>query len=114
MRILVGGLALLLPVAASAHSNLGSATPGEGERVGLPVAEIVLEFPDGIEPAFSEIRVTQGGAVETAAGADVCTATRCALPAGFLAPGEVIVNWRVLSADGHTAEGSYGFTVEAP
>lgn len=99
---------------AFAHSHLESSNPADGEVVTEALNEIVLDFDGGIEQgSFLEVTTTDGQAVElqdTLIDEDKLTA----VAAETLANGEYQVTWSVISADGHSLDGEFSFTVDAP
>ncbi|MDF1508997.1 copper resistance protein CopC [Robertmurraya sp. DFI.2.37] len=99
---------------AFAHSHLESSNPADGEVVTEALNEIVLDFDGGIEQgSFLEVTTTDGQAVElqdTLIDEDKLTA----VAAETLTNGEYQVTWSVISADGHSLDGEFSFTVDAP
>ncbi|GIN63370.1 hypothetical protein J27TS8_33630 [Robertmurraya siralis] len=99
---------------AFAHSHLESSNPADGAVVTEALNEIVLDFDGGIEQgSFLEVTTTDGQAVElqdTLIDEDKLTA----VAAETLANGEYQVTWSVISADGHSLDGEFSFTVDAP
>lgn len=96
---------------AFAHAHLSKSAPAAGATVGTP-AEIVLNFTEPLEPAFStiELRDSMGKRIETAKPQvkdDIMRLQLKPLPAG-----RYTVNWRVLSVDTHKSQGDFVFTVK--
>lgn len=95
---------------AQAHSDLESATPAVDSTVTQLPDTLELTFSDGVQPGFAQI------AVLDAAGADVVTADPTvdgdvvSQPVAMTAAGDYGVSYRIVSADGHTIQGTYGFT----
>jgi copper resistance protein C len=104
----------LLSSQASAHAFLRTASPTVDSIVSQPPRQVVIEFTEGVEPAFSSI------IVQNASGARVDDANvhlaggRTHLAVGLkpLLPGKYKVTWRVTSIDTHKTQGVYGFTVK--
>jgi len=99
---------------ASAHAFLDRAVPAVGSSVRTSPTEIKLWFTERLEPAFSRVRVQDGGGRQVDGGdARVDPADgvllRVSLPR--LAPGTYRVTWRVLSVDTHVSEGDFTFDV---
>jgi copper resistance protein C len=97
---------------AMAHAFLRHASPGAGAVLADAPKEIVLEFSEPLEPAFSGVSVTDaaGRDVEAAPAAISGTTMRVALKA--LAPGRYRVRWHAVSVDTHRTEGAYDITVK--
>lgn len=96
---------------ASAHDRLLSSDPADGAALDEPPAAVTLTFSGEVLETGTQVVVTgddgqvAGGTV--AVDGDVVTAS---LPAD-LAGGAYTVTWRVVSADGHPIEGTFGFDV---
>jgi methionine-rich copper-binding protein CopC len=117
------GILLLAPVMllcgmagapAHAHAFLDHAEPAVGSTVRASPATVRLRFTEGIEPAFSTIRVLdrQGRQVDKGdqhVGGDDATQMTVSLPP--LPAGVYKVVWRVVSVDTHVTEGDFTFTV---
>ena len=111
---LAGIIPLLLLFAtgdASAHASLDHAEPRVGNKVARPPHEVTLWFTQKLEPAFSNVTVTNaaGQRVDTAkprvSGNQMSVSVR---PGGT---GTYHVTWHVLSVDTHTADGNFTFQV---
>lgn len=108
---------LLLPAApASAHNSLRSASPARGDRLVTAPSEVTLEFLEALKPAFTTIVLSDGAGRQMPAGEPVVvTGSKATLPiTGTLPNGSYTVAYRVVSADGHPVQGSYGFTIADP
>jgi len=88
--------------------------PAVGSSVRTSPTELKLWFTERLEPAFSKVRVEDGGGkqvdrgdgrVDAAAG----VLLRVSLPP--LQAGTYRVKWRVLSVDTHVSEGDFTFDV---
>ncbi|GAA3795011.1 copper resistance CopC family protein [Cellulomonas soli] len=116
--LLVGGLlaagSLGAATNASAHDQLLSTSPADGEVVTTAPTALTLEFSDDVLDLSSAVVLTPAGgtAVELAVTVDGPTVT-AALPAD-LPSGAYAVAWRVVSADGHPIEGTFAYTVDDP
>jgi hypothetical protein len=97
------------PGHAAAHAKLKSAAPPSGAEVPPTLSEIRLEFNETLEPAFSSVELLDGAKAVIASAA--CAERLCVLPVKDLKAGDYWVHYRVLSADGHTIEKTYGFKV---
>jgi methionine-rich copper-binding protein CopC len=105
---------LLLAGPASAHTRLSGAAPAAGSTV-EPVAEVVLDFTDEVQPDLSTVAVTGPDGVDRSSGAPVLQdGTRVVQAlAGPLAAGRWTVAYRVVARDGHPVVGSHVFDVAA-
>lgn len=119
LRALVAtGIALLLlvatPFVASAHSELVSSNPADGEVLSSAPTFVTLQFNEQISEAGLQV-VAQGpdGPITLGAptldGASVTVSWPQDVPAGAYR-----VAYRVVSADGHPIDGVIGFSFSAP
>lgn len=116
--LLVGALVaagvLGAATAASAHDQLISTSPADGEVVTLAPSTLTLEFSDEVMDLSTAVVLTPPGGttqdlVATVEGATVTAALPADLPSGAYA-----VAWRVVSADGHPIEGTFAYTLDDP
>ena len=111
--VLCAGLAPILPGDATAHAFLARAVPGVGSTVASGPAELVIDFTQGVEPAFSRIEVSDAGGARVdrndahAEGGG----SRLAIGLKPLPPGRYLVSWQAVSVDTHRTQGSFSFTV---
>jgi len=107
--------ALLLAASpAFAHAFLKNSTPPVGSSFPLPPKAVIIDFTEGVEPAFSSIEVqnAQGKRVDEGHPRLVNgNQTRLAVDLPKLPPGEYKVTWHATSVDTHKTEGSFHFTV---
>ncbi|MGH7411893.1 MAG: copper resistance CopC family protein [Candidatus Methylomirabilis sp.] len=119
---IIGGLSGLLFLGgflatpeALAHAKLIRSRPKPFEEFAQAPAHVELWFNERLEDEFNaiEVREATGRRVENGA-ARVNPRDRTNLLVGLegLAPGSYIVQWRVLSLDGHPARGRLLFTVK--
>jgi methionine-rich copper-binding protein CopC len=109
---LVGAVLAVLPAAASAHSLLLESVPAAGSSAPAP-PRVTLRFNNRIEKRLSRVAVVDAQRVRhelSVVAAEGATDTLSAL-APPLAPGAYLVEWQVLSADGHVVSGRYKFQV---
>jgi methionine-rich copper-binding protein CopC len=106
---------LLLAGPASAHTRLSGAAPAAGSTVG-PVAEVVLDFTDEVQPDLSTVAVTGPDGVDRSQGTPVLQGSTRVVQAlaAPLAAGRWTVAYRVVARDGHPVVGSHVFDVTAP
>ena len=103
---------LLGAVGGEAHAFLDRADPRVGKT---PPAQVRIWFTEGLEPAFSSVRVLNEVGQQVDKGDSQVdpsnlTLLRVSLPT--LPPGTYKVIWRVLSVDSHVTEGDFTFRVE--
>ena len=104
-------LALMWPHAAAAHAMLQHAEPGAGAIVHRSPAQVHLEFTEQLEPAFSDVAVTDEGGRSVANGAAAISGMAMTMKLNRLRPGRYHVQWHAVSIDTHRTEGAYSFTV---
>jgi methionine-rich copper-binding protein CopC len=104
----------LLSSQASAHAFLRTANPGVDSVVSQPPRQVVIEFTEGVEPAFSSIIVqdASGARVDDASVHLAGGRTRLAVGLKSLPAGKYRVTWRATSTDTHKTQGGYSFTVK--
>ncbi len=107
-------LALMLgagTTAAHAHAMLAGAQPRVGSSVASAPRQVTLSFTQRLEPSFSSITVTGPSGLQVSAGRASVRGTTMSVPLRAAGPGTYQVNWRALSVDTHTTQGSFSFTV---
>ena len=116
--VLVAGCVAALigaATAASAHSTLVEATPGQGERV-ASLDEIVLRFGDPIveDPSVTVLALQAPDGTDIAIGRPehVDPFTLRATVPHTPEPGSYVVRYQVLSSDGDLNDGGHLFDVE--
>lgn len=99
-----------------AHAHLKQQTPAADAVVATVPQALTLHFSEGIEPAFSGVTVTgeQQQTVKTGTvKRDEKDKTQLIVPLDqTLATGTYLVEWHVVSVDGHKTKGSYRFSVK--
>jgi methionine-rich copper-binding protein CopC len=111
---LIGILPLLwwlLPAAASAHAMLDHADPRVGNKVGSPPHQLTLWFTQKLEPAFSSVTVTNAKGERVDSGKPRVSGNQMSVSLRAGGSGTYHVNWKVLSVDTHTTDGSFTFEV---
>ena len=112
--------ALLLPALllaappAFAHAFLKNSTPPVGSDVPVSPKAVIIDFTEGVEPAFSTIEVqnAQGKRVDDGHPHLVNgNQTRLAVNLPKLPPGTYRVTWHATSVDTHKTQGTFRFTV---
>ncbi len=103
---------LVFPISAQAHSVLEASTPAEGELVTEPVVAVALDFSAGIEEGSSMTMTMDGTAVDFSEVA-VMDDQLIGTPAEVLEAGAYVVEYDVLSEDGHPIQGTLAFELHA-
>jgi methionine-rich copper-binding protein CopC len=112
--LIASALIVASVAAAHAHAQLERADPRVGSVVATAPPVLTLYFSEGVEPAFSSVQVTDAGGRRVDAGKPRVAKgdpRQVQVPLRPLGPGQYNVHWRVLSADTHKTEGSFGFEV---
>ena len=113
-RALLLVVVVAIAATASAHGVLERTEPRGGSTLKAAPAQVRLQFTGAIEPAYSQVRVLDGGGRRVDLGdsrvdADNRALLRVSLPE--LPPGRYKVAWRVLSVDSHVTEGDFTFRI---
>lgn len=120
--ILAAWLFLTIVPAAQAHARLVRSAPAKSEVLAGPPAQLELWFNELLDEGFNSIEVfaaAEGAAKKRTNLArekpvvDRRDRTRLTLKMPPLPPGEYVVEWRVLSRDGHSAPGRFTFRINA-
>lgn len=114
--LLTGLLGTAVP--AFAHAVLESSSPGQGSQLGSPPATVTLVFSEEVGLASRAIQVVdaQGKRVDDGVPSHPDSnqrAVQVKLRTG-LGTGSYTVMWRIVSADGHPASGTFSFGVGVP
>lgn len=107
-------LLLMLPGAAMAHSRLEQSIPAQNAVLDASPETIELAFDTRIEK-ISNLKLfdASGNQIETER-AQVDNDTMTSIVPKTLDNGVYSVKWTIIGADGHTIDGEYSFTVDAP
>ncbi|WP_058912067.1 CopC domain-containing protein YobA [Entomohabitans teleogrylli] len=106
---------LLFSSGVFAHAHLKSQIPAADATVAA-AEQLVLNFSEGVEPAFSGATLT--GADNAAIGVGKARLNendnkQLIIPLNAaLMSGDYRVNWHVVSVDGHKTQGSYHFRIQ--
>ncbi|MBV8937307.1 MAG: copper resistance protein CopC [Alphaproteobacteria bacterium] len=114
MTLSVVAVALGAASAARAHAFLDHASPAVGSSVPTAPALVTLWFTQDLEPAFSDVTVTnQAGQRVDLGNARIAPGSPAKLQIGLkpLPPGTYLVSWHVVSVDTHPTEGTFTFEV---
>jgi copper resistance protein C len=96
---------------ASAHAFLDHAEPRVGNTVATAPREVTLWFTQKLEPAFSNITVTNSAGQRVDTGKTRVSGNQMSVSLRSGGAGTYRVNWRVLSVDTHRTDGNFTFRV---
>lgn len=108
-------LLTMLAVRLDAHATLLRSQPDAGKVLTTPPAQILFWFSERLEPLFHKVRITDGKNKTLPTQdlrVDKTDPTLLIVPVASLSPGSYRVQYRVLSRDGHVAEGSFSFIIQ--
>ncbi len=100
---------------ASAHAHLTSSVPADKSTVQAPPAAVELHFSEELNIRFSGATITESGDKRIHTGDATLSDDGKTLTVPVpqkLDAGEYLVEWHVLSTDGHKTKGTYGFAVK--
>ena len=108
----VAGL-VLVSTQASAHAFLKTASPAVGSTVSQAPTQVVIDFTEGVEPAFSTIVVQNAQGTQFDDGKPHLQGgdTHLAVALKPLPPGTYTVVWHATSTDTHKTQGKFNFIV---
>ncbi|MFA5860084.1 MAG: CopD family protein [Candidatus Thermoplasmatota archaeon] len=109
-------LVLFLLPAASAHASLQSASPQPNGHADAGVSVIEVRFTEDVEPQYTTLGIVDLKQKDWANGPaqfDDAHHNVVRLRVDPLLDGVYTVNWRALSVDSHTTQGSFLFSVGA-
>jgi methionine-rich copper-binding protein CopC len=104
-------LSLFATGEAAAHAFLDHAEPRVGNTIASPPRGVTLWFTQKLEPAFSTVTVTGPTGQRVDAGKPRVSGNQMSVSLKPAGSGTYHVNWRVLSVDTHTTDGSFTFQV---
>ena len=104
-------LSALIATFAHAHAFLDHAEPRVGSTTATAPREVVLFYPQNLEPAFSSVEVRDANGARVDQGKPRISASTMRVGVKPLPPGTYRVRWQVLSVDTHTTEGNFTFRV---
>lgn len=104
-------LLVLVTGAAQAHAFLDHAEPRVGNKIASPPHQVTLWFTQKLEPAFSSVTVTNAAGERVDSGKARVSGNQMSVSLRPGGAGTYRVNWRVLSVDTHTTDGSFTFQV---
>jgi copper resistance protein C len=100
---------------AWAHAFLDHASPAVGSSVPAAPPVVTLWFTQDLEPAFSDVTVTNEAGQQVDLGkAQIPQGSPDELQIGLkpLTPGTYLVSWHVVSVDTHPTEGTFTFEIK--
>jgi len=114
MALIAGWAVTSAALAAQAHAFLDHASPAVGSSVPTTPPVVTLWFTQDLEPAFSDVTVTnEAGQRVDLGNARIPQGSPAELQIGLkpLPPGTYLVSWHVVSVDTHPTEGTFTFDV---
>jgi methionine-rich copper-binding protein CopC len=101
---------------AAAHALLVEAIPAEAAILESSPPQLVLRFNSRIEHKLSRaaLMLEAGGEAQYLTFAAAAAPDRLIATLPVLAPGSYVVDWQVLSVDGHRAAGKLRFRIRGP
>jgi len=119
----VAAIALAVPRVARAHAHMVRSSPARNAELPAAPARVDIWFNELLDEGFNSIEVfaakdananSRSGLQQGSATLDAKDRTHLSVNLQPLSPGAYVVEWRVLSRDGHSAPGRFGFRVRAP
>lgn len=119
MRHATALAALLLVVLAwpaGAHTELAASSPADGEEVADPPAVLLLTFTTALLPGGeADVRVLDGAGDDLVSAPPVIDGLEVTVPLNLaVVPGDHVVDWRVVAADGDPVVGSFSYVFAPP
>jgi hypothetical protein len=113
--LLMAGLSLTAPRAASPHAIVLESSPAHDAVLTHPPRQVTLRFNSRIEKRFTRVTLALADQapvpVALSDGDAAATPDRLVIPLQPLGPGIYVLRFRVLAVDGHITEGALRFTV---
>jgi methionine-rich copper-binding protein CopC len=113
--VVAGALALGFGAGpAAAHAVLEKTSPADGSTVSAAPASVSLTFDEAPQTKFSAVHVTgPDGQRKDNGPITVANAVLTEQLGGSRPAGRYVVDWRVISDDGHPVSGQFSFTARA-
>jgi len=111
------------PLAALAHARLVRSSPASHAEVTAPPERIEIWFSELLEDGFNSVAIVPAAELAAPRRASLTHGlptvdhddrTHLVVSVPRLASGSYVVEWRVLSRDGHSATGSFAFRIRTP
>ena len=97
---------------AHAHAFLEHSDPRAAQVLATSPRIVTLDFSESLEPAFSDVTVTDASGHAVTPESDTVRGTRMSIALPALKPGIYKVTWHALSVDTHRTEGSFSFIIK--
>jgi methionine-rich copper-binding protein CopC len=110
VRLAGGCLLLLAATGVGAHAHLERSTPADGSVLSAAPAQLVLQFSEAAQLAMLTIE-RSGGPKQSVTTLPETAQSRVVIALPALPPGDYVVSWRAVGADGHVVPGRIHFTV---
>lgn len=110
----VVGALLLSAAPATGHAMLLGTDPADGDVLAAPPAVVTLTFNESVQADDRGVRLLNASGAPIPAPVTPVDQTVEITPPQGLDPGTYIVDWSVVSADGHPIGGAFTFSVGAP
>ncbi len=108
----IGALTLLPVTAAWAHSEIVESTPADGAELRQAPTQVELVFDEPVQQQGGDIVVSVRDTTVSEATTFATNGTAATVQlAGPAEPGSYTVKYRIVSADGHIASGTLGYSV---
>jgi methionine-rich copper-binding protein CopC len=114
VALIAGGAVTSAALAAQAHAFLDHASPAVGTSMPTSPPVVTLWFTQDLEPAFSDVTVTnEAGQRVDLGNAHIPQGSPAELQIALkpLPRGTYLVSWHVVSVDTHPTEGTFTFDV---
>ena len=114
VALVAGTVVIGTALSARAHAFLDHASPAVGSSVPTAPPVVTLWFTQDLEPAFSDVTVTNEAGLRVDLGnAHIPQGSPAELQIGLkpLPRGTYTVSWHVVSVDTHPTEGTFTFDV---
>jgi copper resistance protein C len=100
---------------AAAHSTLVSSSPADGSTLGVAPTEVVLTFNENVVTVGDQVLVTSPSGLIVSQGNPEIVDSTVTEPLRTLDEnGTYLINYRIVSADGHPVQRQLSFTLNVP
>ena len=106
---LIGAWLLLAASAVQAHAHLQAATPADHSVLSAAPTQLVLHFSEAAR--LTALAVAKAGEPAHKLALPDKPQAQIVVPLPPLAPGDYVVSWRAVGADGHVVPGEIHFTL---
>lgn len=112
IALLLAVFSVCLAGPAGAHSDLESSSPKAGATLTELPTEVTLTFNEKVQEGFSQVAVVDGEGLSVTDGDPVSDGATVTQPLmAKLHPGGYVINFKVVSADGHPISDAIPFTI---